>query len=405
MIAVADFHAEIVDQRLHPFLAAFRHHAQDIAGVSLLDRQFADRLPFAVVGREQIRAGQALEHQGQLPREIVRVLNAGIAAEAAHRRHDMRGIADQKHPAFREPLGNFGNRAPRRDVLDFDLGVRQADGGMHECNAAFVGDALRHVERVGLRHVAERHHREEAGISGPHQPEEAAQVLIEDIDHAEIAPAQRRAAIGVKIDRDALCEVAGPARADAEPLADRAAIAVGGDHVSGANRIRLAGQDVADVAGDAAGVLLERSKLGGVTQCRSQFFGTVTNERLEALLGHEQPRRRTDRGHAFVEIGDVGGDLLAGEQLHRIDAAVGIELFLRGRPHPSLKPDRPQHFQGAEMKMAGARVNGGAVMALDRQRLHAMPRQERRRRKPNQTAADDKDVSFDHAILPSAVGL
>ena len=39
MVAIADFHAEIVDQWLHPFLAPFRHHAQDIAGVSLLDRQ------------------------------------------------------------------------------------------------------------------------------------------------------------------------------------------------------------------------------------------------------------------------------------------------------------------------------------------------------------------------------
>jgi hypothetical protein len=71
--------------------------------------------------------------------------------------------------------------------------------------------------------------------------------------------------------------------------------------------------------------------------------------------------------------------------------------------HPSLKPDRAQHFQGTEMKMAGARVDGSAVIALDRQRLDAVPREERRCRKPNQTAADNEDISLDHAILPGAV--
>ena len=96
MVAIADFHAEIVDQRLHPFLAAFGHDAQDVAGVSLLHREFADRLPFAVIGCKQIRSGQTAEHECDLPGEIVRVLHAGIAAEAAHRRHHMRGVADQK---------------------------------------------------------------------------------------------------------------------------------------------------------------------------------------------------------------------------------------------------------------------------------------------------------------------
>jgi hypothetical protein len=108
----------------------------------------------------------------------------------------------------------------------------------------------------------------------------------------------------------------------------RTAVAVGGDHILGANRFGLAGNDVLDETGDAVRVLLERDQLGRVAHRRPQLFGAGPNERLEALLGHEQARRWADRGDAFVEIGDVCGDLLARQRLHRVDAAIGIELLL-----------------------------------------------------------------------------
>ena len=154
------------------------------------------------------------------------------------------------------------------------------------------------------------------------------------------------------------------------------------------------------MAGDAAGVLFERHQLGGIAELRAQFLGAGANERLEALLGHEQPGRRADRGDAFVEVGDVGRDFLAGERLNRIDAAVGIELLLGGRADASFKTDGTQHLECAEMKVPGARVNSGSVMTLDRQRRHAMPGEACRGRKPDQAAADDEDIGFDHVVFP-----
>ena len=237
-----------------------------------------------------------------------------IAAEAAHRRHHVGGVADQKDAPLGEVLGDLGDRAPRGDVADRHIDARHADRRAHEADGAVLVDAVGDVERIGPGHVAPRHDGEKAGIAGAHQAEEAAQLRIEHIDDAEIAPAQRRAALGMKIDRHAIGQVAGPAGADAELGADRAAVAVGGDHVFGAHHIGLAGQDVANAAGDAVRILLEGRQLGGVAHGGAELLGARADQRLEALLGHEQPGRRADRGHAVVEVGDIGRDLPPGQR-------------------------------------------------------------------------------------------
>ena len=188
------------------------------------------------------------------------------------------------------------------------------------------------------------------------------------------------------------------AGADAEPFANRTAIAVGRDHVLGAHRVGLAADDISDAGGDAAGVLLERNQLGCVAHRRAELFGARANERLQALLGHEQTGRRTDRGDAVVEVGDIGRDLPAGERLDGVDAAVRIELLLGGGPHPVFEPDGTEHLKGAQMKMPGARMDGGAVVTLDRQVRHAVPGEECRGGQPDQAAADDEDIGLDHAL-------
>ena len=269
-----------------------------------------------------------------------------------------------------------------------------------EGNAALLVDSLRDIERVGSRHVAARHHSEEARVSGPHQPEEPAQVRIEDIDHTEIPAAQGRAAIGVEIDRNAFRQMTGTARGDAEPVADRAAVAVGRDHVFGADCVGLAADHIPDEAGDAVGVLFERYQFGRIKHRRAQLLGAVANERFEALLGHEQAGRGTDCGDTFIEVGDVGRNLLAGERLDGVDAAVRIELLLRCRLDAGLKPDRAQHLERAQVKMPGARMDGGAMVALDRERRHAMPGEKACGGKPDQAAADDQHVGFDHLRSP-----
>ena len=192
------------------------------------------------------------------------------------------------------------------------------------------------------------------------------------------------------------------AGADAKLRANRTAIAVGRDHVFRPHRVGLAADDIPDVGGNAAGVLLERNKLGCIAHRRAELFGARANERLQALLRHEQSGGRTDRGDALVEVGDIGRDLPAGERLDGVDAAVRIELLLGGSPHPALQSDGAQHLEGAQMKMPGTRMDGGAVVTLDRQVRHAVPGQECRGGQPDQAPADDKDIRLDHARLSCA---
>jgi hypothetical protein len=52
------------------------------------------------------------------------------------------------------------------------------------------------------------------------------------------------------------------------------------------------------------------------------------------------------------------------------------------------------------MKVSGAGMNGGAVVALHRQRRHPVLGQERGGGKPNEAAADDQNVGLDHYARP-----
>ena len=66
----------------------------------------------------------AADHLRQLPREIVRVVDAGVAAEAAVRRHEMRGVADDENAAVLESLRHIGGGAPARVAVDAHRQVR-----------------------------------------------------------------------------------------------------------------------------------------------------------------------------------------------------------------------------------------------------------------------------------------
>ena len=66
-------------------------------GVGLRDRPALD-----VVAVEQPRVGPAAQHEGQLPGEVVRVLHAGVQAEAAGRR---KAVGGSRRPGTPGPCG------------------------------------------------------------------------------------------------------------------------------------------------------------------------------------------------------------------------------------------------------------------------------------------------------------
>src|SRR5262249_19194920 len=57
-------------------------------------------------------------------------------------------------------------------------------------------------------------------------------------------------------------------------------------------------------------------------------------------------------------------------------------------------------LQCSQVKVPGARMNGRAVVALNRQGGHAVPGEKCGGGQPHQAAADDKDVGFDHHARP-----
>ena len=106
VIDVAELDVEIIRQRLKIRRAEVRRRARDVAGVGLFDRELGDRAPLQVVAFEQSGPSKPFEDVGKLPRQIVRVVNTGVAAEAAVRRHQMRGVAREENPALRKLPGD-----------------------------------------------------------------------------------------------------------------------------------------------------------------------------------------------------------------------------------------------------------------------------------------------------------
>ena len=104
------------DRKHPPQIAACFH---DIAG--------ADRLALGAVGIEQAVAAPALDHGGELPRQIDRVADAGVHAKAAGGRHDMRGVAGDKAAAVAVALGDQFAPHPRQHAQDLEFEVA-ADG-------------------------------------------------------------------------------------------------------------------------------------------------------------------------------------------------------------------------------------------------------------------------------------
>ena len=103
-----------------------REHAAQIAA-RLGDIAGADRLALDAVGIEQAVAAPAFEHGGELPGQIDRVADAGIHAEAAGRRHDVRGVAGDEAAAVAIMLGDQFAPHPRQHAQNLELEIA-ADG-------------------------------------------------------------------------------------------------------------------------------------------------------------------------------------------------------------------------------------------------------------------------------------
>ena len=139
VVAVADLEGEVVDERW-VFGPQVRGDPRGVARVGLVDDELAERPPLGVVGVEQRRPAWPRRTVRELPGEVVRVLKARVAAEAAVGRDDVRGVAGEEHAAGAEALGAVGLGPPVGDVDDLHRDVG-ADRGAQQLARALLGQA------------------------------------------------------------------------------------------------------------------------------------------------------------------------------------------------------------------------------------------------------------------------
>ena len=123
----------------------------------------------------------ALQHPGQFPREVVRVVDTGVAAKTAVGRHYVSGVTGQEDAALAEALGNIGPRLPVHHVLDGYRNVIGAERGMNVFETARFGQPFGDIGfRMGG--VANRVDREKARFVRFFDPEKAPQHRVHDHD-------------------------------------------------------------------------------------------------------------------------------------------------------------------------------------------------------------------------------
>ena len=100
--------------------------------VGLLDGEFADGPPLDFIRVEQTWSGHSLVHERKLPRQVVAVVNASIAAVTAIWRHQVRGVSREKNAAVAEPPCDVGSGSPAGDAVYLDCEVGHTRPCSHE---------------------------------------------------------------------------------------------------------------------------------------------------------------------------------------------------------------------------------------------------------------------------------
>ena len=112
-------------------------------GQRVLGDDLAERLALGMVAVEQRVVGVAAQHGRDLPGQVVNVLHPGVEAEAAGRRHLVRGVAGQENVADAIAVGDDGRGFPRADAEHRDREVRHADAFPDQLGAEFRREILR----------------------------------------------------------------------------------------------------------------------------------------------------------------------------------------------------------------------------------------------------------------------
>lgn len=119
------------------------------------DDGLRERAPLGLVGVQQAGTGPSGDRAGQLPGQVVHVLNADIQRLAAGRRDEMGGVAGEEDPSLAEALGYGGRDRPRHGREHLHIEVWIPDCRADKPDTAFGGEVLRPLTlaRMERRHV------------------------------------------------------------------------------------------------------------------------------------------------------------------------------------------------------------------------------------------------------------
>jgi len=347
----------------------------------LRDGAVGDGAPLRVIALEQTAAGDAADDGIELPRDVVGVLNAGVAAEPSGWWHDMRAVADEEHPAAAEAVGNQCRRRPRPCVDDGDLQVRPSGAAADQIAAAIRREILRTFTAV--RDVLNRH--QPAAVAARH--EGAVDVGDEHRSHEAAVDCRRQVSLEDHV--HPVLEDAGSVAYDPQRLAHRTVGSIRADQVLRAYRLLVSVGSIANEGRDAIIILIERHELGVESDIGAEPRGAGSQDRLELILIAGRRRRRTEvagvgPGHALPR------DCVVRQVRHPADER-GAIVDQVPRANLGFDAEAPVDLHRSRRDASELVLNGRPWMAFHDRAGHAAMREEERERQPVEAAADDQN--------------
>jgi hypothetical protein len=107
----------------------------------------------------------------------------------------------------------------------------------------------------------------------------------------------------------------------------------------------------------------------------AKLLGVFAQQGFQALLRHEKAPAGAVLLNAGVQVCNVLRYFVSGQRFNRANSAVGVELLFRCTTNGVFQANGAKGFQRTQMEMTGARMNSGALMALDSKTLYAVMRE------------------------------
>ena len=247
--------------------------------------------PLGGVGVEQARAGVALDHERDLPRDVERVLDRGVRAQPARRGVAVHRVAAAEHPPDLVVGGVLLVDVPQRRAHQLDLQVGVADQHPDPAEHHLVGQvglALGHVEAPTGDPLVPRPDRAQQTHA------DLAETGLRVEDPVQDARPVRDVSAQVGVEHDVRGARAGQLALERQPdlLRHLGSGAVEGQQVAGPLLERLPGAQVTEQHGDTLGVLLVRQVLGVEGDDRAPLGRVLDQQRLHVGLRDVQHRAR-----------------------------------------------------------------------------------------------------------------